>query len=74
MIRLRVKEVAQQKDVSMHKLSQRAQVSYNIVRRMFNNPYQVVNTDTLGRIADALGVPPGELIENAPPHPEAEKD
>lgn len=68
MIRLRIKEVADEKGISMHKLSQMSQVSYNIIRRMFNNPLQVTNTDTLGRIADALNVPPGELIEEY--HPE----
>jgi DNA-binding Xre family transcriptional regulator len=66
MIRLRVKEIAGQKGVSMHKLSQKSQVSYNIIRRLFNNPFQVINTDTLGRIATALEVAPGELIEDVP--------
>lgn len=67
MIRLRIKEVAEEKGISMHKLSQISQVSYNIIRTMFNDPLHITNTDTLGRIADALGVPPGELIEQYQP-------
>ena len=63
MLRLKVKEVAEKKQVSMHKLSQQAQVSYNIVRKLFNNPYQIVNTDTLGRLVDALDCEVEEIIE-----------
>ncbi len=63
MLRLKVKEVAEKKQVSMHKLSQQAQVSYNIVRRLFNNPYQIVNTDTLGRLVDALDCEVEEILE-----------
>jgi DNA-binding Xre family transcriptional regulator len=62
-LRLKVKEVAEKKQVSMHKLSQQAQVSYNIVRKLFNNPYQIVNTDTLGRLVDALDCEVEEIIE-----------
>lgn len=67
MVRLRVREVAAEKGVSMHKLSQLSQVSYNIIRRICTNPYQVINTDTLGRIADALGVDPSVLVERGEP-------
>jgi DNA-binding Xre family transcriptional regulator len=63
MLRLRIKEVAEKKQISMHKLSQQAQISYNIVRRLFNNPYQIVNTDTLGRLVDALDCEVEEIIE-----------
>ena len=63
MLRLKVKEVAAKKGVSMHKLSQQAQVSYNIIRRLFNDPYQVVNTDTLGRIIDALDCEVADILE-----------
>ena len=63
MLRLRIKDIAEKKQVSMHKLSQQAQVSYNIVRKLFNNPYQIVNTDTLGRLVDALDCEVEEIIE-----------
>jgi len=64
MLRLRVKEVAQQQKISMNKLSQRSEVSYNIIRDIFNNPFRTVNTDTLNRIAKALEVPVTDLIED----------
>jgi DNA-binding Xre family transcriptional regulator len=72
MVRLRVREVAEEKDISMHKLSQISQVSYNIIRGIFNNPYKIINTDTLGRIADALGVDPSVLVERGKPEPESQ--
>nr|BBH95361.1 hypothetical protein KTA_35600 [Thermogemmatispora argillosa] len=64
MLRLRVREVAEAKGVSMNKLSQRSEISYNIVRALFHNPYHVIRTDTLDRLALALGVPVTELIED----------
>jgi DNA-binding Xre family transcriptional regulator len=66
-LRLRVKEVAQQKKMSMNKLSQRSEVSYNIIREIYQDPFKTVNTDTINRIAAALGVPVTELIEDALP-------
>jgi hypothetical protein len=37
--------------------------SFNTVKRMFRDPYYITTTETLGKIARGLGVPPGELIE-----------
>ena len=65
-IRLRIKEVARKKGVSMGKLQRDADVAYNMVKRMYKNPYHVITTETLGKLARALGVPPGELIEEVP--------
>lgn len=64
MLRLKVREVAEEKKVSMNKLSQRSEVSYNIIRDIFNNPFRTVNTDTLNRIAKALDVPVTDLLED----------
>ncbi len=66
MLRLRVAEVARAKGVSMHKLSQRAEISYNVVKSICKNPTRTVNTDTINRLARALGVPVTELIEDVP--------
>jgi len=33
------------------------------LRKLFNNPYQIVNTDTLGRLVDALDCEVEEIIE-----------
>ena len=62
-IRLRVKEVARKRGFSMGKLQRDADVAYNTVKRMYKNPFHVITTETLGKLAKALGVPPGELIE-----------
>ncbi len=65
-VRLRVKEVAKEKGISMGKLQRDADVAYNTVKRMFKDPYYVTTTETLGKLAKALGVSPGELIEEVP--------
>ena len=62
-VRLRVKEIAREKGIGMGKLQRSADVAYNTVKRMFKDPYYITTTETLGKIARALGVPPGELIE-----------
>lgn len=66
MIRLRVKEVARQKGMSMGKLSRSADVSYNTIKRIYDDPYYSVTMVTLGKLAQALGVPSSELIEDVP--------
>jgi len=58
-----VKEIAREKGIGMGKLQRSADVAYNTVKRMFKDPYYITTTETLGKIARALGVPPGELIE-----------
>ena len=62
--RLRVKEVATKKGISMTKLSQRSEVAYNTVRRIFKEPYTDVNISTLQKLADVLGVKVNDLIES----------
>ena len=62
-VRLRVKEIAKLKGFSMGKLQRDADVAYNTVKRIFKDPYYVTTTETLGKLAKALGVAPGELIE-----------
>jgi DNA-binding Xre family transcriptional regulator len=62
-VRLRVKEIAKEKGISMGKLQRDADVAYNTVKRMFKDPYYITTTETLGKLARALGVQPGELIE-----------
>ena len=64
MIRLRVKEVADEKGIILTRLFQRSEVSYNVIQGIFTNPYRVVTTETLNRLAEALGVPTTDLIED----------
>jgi len=65
-VRLRVKEVAAEKGVSMTKLSQRSEVAYNTVRKLIRDPYAEVTLSTLRRLADVLGVSTKDLIEDVP--------
>lgn len=65
-VRLRIKEVAREKGIGMGKLHRSADVAYNTVKRMYRDPYYITTTETLGKIARALGVSPGELIEEVP--------
>lgn len=66
MVRLKVREVAEQKKMSMSKLSRVADVNYKTIQGIWRDPYQGINTKTLERIAKALGVPTSELIEDVP--------
>lgn len=66
MIRLRVKEVAKEKDMSMGKLSRNADVAYRTVKLIYTDPYRDVSLSTLTRLAKALGVPVVSLIEELP--------
>jgi len=63
MIRLRVKEIAEQKGISRTRLSRLADTNYKTINAIFKNPYREVTTTTLGRLAKALGVPVTDLIE-----------
>jgi len=64
--RLRVKEVAEQKKISQRKLSLRSGVDIRTVQRIFHDPYRIVTTDTLQRLADVLQVDVSELLESVP--------
>ncbi len=65
-VRLRVRDIAREKGIGMGKLQRMSDVAYNTVRRIFKDPYYITTTETLGKIARALGVPPGELLEEVP--------
>lgn len=67
MIRLRVKEVAKEKGMSMSRLSRKSDVDLTTIRRIYHEPTKANPTvETLGRLATALGVHPGDLLEQVP--------
>ncbi len=66
MIRLRIKEICEEKKMSQRKLSKLTGMDIKNIQRIFRNPYSVVTTDTLDRIAEALNVDARELIESIP--------
>ena len=63
-LRLRVKEVAIEQGVSMTKLHIKSEVAYSTVRRLFRDPFAEVTTTTINRLANALGIPPSQLLED----------
>lgn len=66
MLKLKIKEIAQQKHIGMSKLSRAADVNYKTIQTIWRNPYHGINTKTLERIAKALDVAVSELIEDVP--------
>jgi DNA-binding Xre family transcriptional regulator len=66
MVRLRVKEIAEQKGFNMSSLSRAADVNFRTIKNIYRNPYKEVNLSTLSKIAKALGVSTGDLIEEIP--------
>lgn len=66
MIRLRLKELAQQRGISQGKLSRMSDVDENTIKRIYRNPTAIVSTETINKLAHALGVATTELIEDVP--------
>jgi DNA-binding Xre family transcriptional regulator len=66
MIRLKVKEVAKEKKMSMRKLAKTANIAYNTLRTIYKDPYRQVTTITLDKLATALQVDASLLIESVP--------
>ena len=66
MIRLRVKEVAKEKGFSQGRLSRVANIDESTLKRIYRDPFAIITTETLDKLAKALGVPSSELIEDVP--------
>lgn len=60
--RLRIKELAQAKNIKQYELAERSGVTPQLLNRYWNNNIQRVDLEELGKIARALGVEPGELL------------
>jgi len=65
-VRLKVKEVAQEKGFSMGKLSRISDVAYNTIKRIYDDPNYSPTVNTLMRIAKTLGVSIAGLVEEVP--------
>ena len=64
MIRLKIREVAQAKGVSMRRLSREGQLAYKTVRAFWYNPYQEVTSTTLNKLAKYLDVKISDLYDD----------
>lgn len=71
MVLLRVKEVAQKRNISQRQLSLRSGVDIRTVQRIFRDPKRIVTTETLGKFAKVLNVDVSLLIESDPPLPKS---
>ena len=65
-VRLRLKEVLLEKDVSQSKLSRLADVSLNTIQAIVRDPYRGVELETLLKLARALNVAITDLYEELP--------
>ena len=72
MIRLKLKEVLQEKNISQSKLSRMADVSLNTIQAIYHNPYHDAVLSTLDRLAKALRVSVCDLYEVVPDEKHAE--
>ncbi len=63
MIRLKVKEIAETKGISMTRLSRLADTNYKTIKAVFDDPYREVSSKTLEKLAKALEVRVADLIE-----------
>jgi DNA-binding Xre family transcriptional regulator len=65
-IYIRLKEVAREKGFSQGRLSRASDVDDNTIKRIYRNPTAIVTTETLNKLAKALGVSVHDLIEEIP--------
>lgn len=61
--KLRVKELAQERGLSMGKLERMADISHPTLRDIYRNPFKEVKSSTLQKIAQALNVTLDALYE-----------
>ena len=66
MIRLKVREIAQEKGVSQGRLARLADMDVKTLKRIYRFPTSEISTGTLDKLAKALGVDASELIESVP--------
>jgi len=63
-IRLTIREIASRQGMSQKALAEKSRVTQQLVNRYWNNKVQHVDLKELDKIAKALSVPPGDLIES----------
>lgn len=66
MIKLKLKEILQEKKISQSKLSRMADVSLNTIQQMYHDPFHDAVLSTLDRLAKALRVDVSDLYEVLP--------
>jgi transcriptional regulator with XRE-family HTH domain len=67
MLRIRVREIAEQKGFNISTLSRTSDVSQNTVRRLWHDQNRYPDLAVLERLSKVLEVATGSLIEDIPP-------
>lgn len=72
MVRLRIKELAEERGLKQYQLAEKSGVTPQLLNRYWNDTMQRVSLEHLGLIAKVLGVTVGELFvpdggDSAPP-------
>lgn len=65
-IRLRVRELAEERGITRTQLSRRADINYATINHIWNNPGHDVSIKLLEKIAAVLGVDISDLYETLP--------
>ncbi len=63
MLRLRVKEIAEEKGFNQSSLARESGVGFTTIKRLFRNSYRETSLTVLEKVAKALGVSIHDLIE-----------
>ncbi len=70
MYRLKVREIAEAKGISMSKLQRDADIAFRTVKLIYRDPYRDINLSTLDKLAQALEVRICDLIDETPGKPD----
>jgi putative transcriptional regulator len=73
MIQIRLKELLEEKGISMNALSYKSSTPYSTLYRLAKSDQQRIDLDLLSRICIALQVQPGELLVEAEVKPGKKK-
>ncbi len=66
MIKLRIRELAEARNINMSKLSRMSDVNYNTIRGIWDNANRDIAVTTLEKIAKALKLDVSDLYEIVP--------
>ncbi len=69
MLRMRVKEIAESKGLTMARLGRMADLNPRTMQAIYKDPYRDVAYSTLVKLAKALDVDVSELTEDVPDAP-----
>lgn len=67
MIEIRLREIAESRDLNISKVQMGASVSMGSIRRFWYDELTMIDIDVLDRLCEFLQVTPGDLIRYVPP-------